>query len=130
MSWLIEAFLDEGKQGPDHPESLEMKNKKDFLNKKSEEFKNQTWYGGPSQEQIRRHNAAIDADKAEENNTKNKHDRTKATNALRKTSANGRDQNLHRHNALSAGDAVMRHNRRHPDRAVGESVDMLVEIMQ
>ncbi len=31
MNWLVEAFLDEGKHGPDHPESLGMKNKEDFV---------------------------------------------------------------------------------------------------
>ena len=34
MSWLIETILDEGKQGPDHPKSLGMKNKNDFDSKK------------------------------------------------------------------------------------------------
>ncbi len=33
--WLVEAFLDEGKQGPDHPGSWEMKDKTDFETKKN-----------------------------------------------------------------------------------------------
>lgn len=37
MAWLIESFLNEGKQGPDHPESLGMKNKQDFNVKKYKE---------------------------------------------------------------------------------------------
>ena len=37
MSWLIEAYLDEGKHGPDHPESRNMRDKYDFDSKKSSE---------------------------------------------------------------------------------------------
>ena len=37
MSWLIEAYLEEGKHGPDHPESLEMRNMDDMRIKKYRE---------------------------------------------------------------------------------------------
>ena len=127
MSWLIESYLEEGKHGPDHPKSLNMHDKYDFAVKKMEEYKDKTDYSGPDKKQIRRFNAIIDADNAEENNTKNKHDREKASNAMGRATDNG--QNLHRHNVLSTGDAIMRHNRRHPEAKL-ESVDMLVEIMQ
>ena len=33
MSWLIESYLEEGKHGPDHPESLNMKNMEDMRKK-------------------------------------------------------------------------------------------------
>ena len=33
MAWLIEAYLEEGKHGPDHPESLNMQNKNDMRRK-------------------------------------------------------------------------------------------------
>jgi hypothetical protein len=37
MSWLIESYLEEGKHGPDHPESLNMKNMEDMRKKKEKE---------------------------------------------------------------------------------------------
>ncbi len=37
MAWLIEAFLHEGKSGPDHPASRNMKNVYDFAKKKKDE---------------------------------------------------------------------------------------------
>lgn len=37
MSWLIEAYFEEGKHGPDHPESLNMKNVKDMQRKHKNE---------------------------------------------------------------------------------------------
>ena len=37
MSWLIETFLSEGKFGPDHPASRNMKNITDFAKKKKDE---------------------------------------------------------------------------------------------
>lgn len=37
MSWLIESFLYEGKNGPDHPISRNMKNIADFAKKKKDE---------------------------------------------------------------------------------------------
>ena len=37
MSWLIESVLEEGKHGPDHPESRNMRDKYDFDSKKSSE---------------------------------------------------------------------------------------------
>ena len=45
MSWLIESYLEEGKHGPDHPESLNMKNMEDMrkkhedINRKKDEEK-------------------------------------------------------------------------------------------
>ena len=146
MAWLIESFLNEGKQGPDHPESRNMRDKWDFDDKKREEDRDEDYSvrrqirkGLMSQEHDGKHgtkNSGLHNNPhAKMADVYSRH----ASNAISNALHNNDDSEYEKYKRLKkkenahlyAADAQDRHERRHPEKkAANESVDMLVEIMQ
>lgn len=138
---FTEGYLIEGKLGPDHPGSLGMKTHQDFdrktENKKKEKERTAQEFDDRDERTKRHPYGNIDqkenlantvANKAYMNAEKNKYRKDGKTRYIKGSDKDKKaDQGLrnfdrlNNQTALTLGSHVDRHNRRHPDRKIGES---------
>ena len=126
MAWLIEAYLDEGKHGPDHPESKNMKTAEQF-------YVDRGFEAGSKIGQ----NYTKSTERLVDKGKKTEEDFDKAIDAAVNGSITGDMKKLKDKvkesekfaNANYKIDAIERHNRRHPDAKIAnESTN--IEILQ
>ena len=152
MSWLIESYLEEGKHGPDHPESLNMRSVGNFRDKQYDEMRNSDIDRRKTDKRFNMKtgnyvkNDGSKADKTKFADTYHAkwaaaEDDVASKYAFKAaTSQDDKERDYATKNMLTAtrdatklknaANAIDRHNRRHPERAVKESVSDIVESLQ